>query len=352
MGVSIRVIGSLIEGTRVGQVDEADCFIFFDKLKPEHFDLSDSPTQYVVTESGVQELGTCFVDQCRHLNYFKFLEILLDSINEFIHQATLPEGMTVSSWLTMCHDCRTGEEGEIGHLKHCDNCLPAVTFTKAGPCCILDDNGTVVSIDLIPLLPCPEKDTVTLFEKVMGALVDGNLPNWLSYLKKFVRSDTLLPEALSSPKKPKDGYISMKLLHARSDQDCFILRPGQTLAMKNLRNPKLKMTYCFLKALKSLMEVDLSSYSIKKVLLLEEFGERTKEAKDAFELLFIALSHPHLMPSFQKVFEISPGDDDDMVKRKIDFDKWRVWIADNVAREEAFRQDWEYKCIPLTDVPN
>ena len=143
----------------------------------------------------------------------------------------------------MCNDCGK-EDGAFGHLKHCENCRPAVTFTKAGPCGILDDNGTVVSIDLIPLLPCPKKDPIVMFDKVTTSLVSGSLPNWLSYLQKFVKSDTLLPEALGSPTEPKDGFISMKLLHALSDEDMFILRPGQTLAMKNLQDPKLRKTHC------------------------------------------------------------------------------------------------------------
>ena len=110
-----------------------------------------------------------------------------------------------------------------------------------------------------------------MFDLVTKNLVDGTLPNWLPYLQKFVKSDTLLPEVLGSPTRPKDGYTAMKLLHTDSDKDLFILRPGQTLAMENLQEPKLKKTYCYLKALKNIMKVSISSYSLKKVLLLRDF---------------------------------------------------------------------------------
>ena len=139
-----------------------------------------------------------------------------------------------------------------------------------------------------------------MFGLVTSHLVKGNLPNWLPYLRKFVKSDTLLPEVLGNPNLPKDGYTAMKLLQADSDNDLFILRPGQTLAMHNLQEPKLKKTYCYLKALKSLMGVDLSSYQLKKVLLLEEFSQLAGTAADATHLLYLALTHHHLHSTFHK----------------------------------------------------
>ena len=238
-------------------------------------------------------------------------------------------------------------------LKHCKNCLPAVTFTKAGPCVILNDNGTIVSIDLIPLLPCPEKDPVLMFNKVTSSLVRGTLPFWLTYLKKFVKSDTLLPEVLGSPTIPDDGYISMKVLHAQSDEDIFILRPGQTLAMKNLQEPKLKKTYCYLKALKSIMKVDLTSYSLKKVLLLEDFAQKTLTARNAVELLHAALNHPHLRPYFHgHAFEAKDWDGK-IVTWEIDFDGWKSSLEDNFPKKgKRIRQAEEkrYNEIPIKRV--
>ena len=315
LGAAICIIGSLIEGTIINKVDEGDSFLFFENLKPEHFQLAESPTNYKVTSEGKKALGSHFVDDSGYLDYLKFLEEHLNALNEFLKQATLPEGMSSNTKWKRCKDCGTTGDGEMDHLKHCNKCLPPVTFTKAGICWILEDNGIVVSIDLIPLLPCPEKNTAKMFDMVTGALVKGDLPNWLGYLKKFVRSDRLLPEALSSLQTPEEGYISMKLLHTRSDENAFIMRPGQVLRMGSLKDPKLRKTYCFLKALKALIEADITSYSIKKVLLLDEFIKLTLNANNSIELLFAALFHPHLRPYFGKSFYDENGQ-----KWKIDFE--------------------------------
>ena len=148
--------------------------------------------------------------------------------------------------------------------------------------------------------------------------MQGTLPNWLPYTKKFVKSDVMLPEALSSPIKPKDGCTAMKLLHGESNENVFILRPGQTLAMSNLKEPKMKAAYCYLKALKTLMKADISSYGLKKVLLLEDFASLAGTAEYARELLHLALNHPHLKPVFH-------GHDFEVQGRKmqIDYERWR-----------------------------
>lgn len=345
MGVTVISIGSLVEETRVGKVDEADCFIMLNNLKPHHFSLlENSSTRYRVTEAGKEVLPSLFLDEQDNLNYFNFLRAILFDLSRFFHEETLPQGMTAHSDFQMCDDCGN-EEGPFGHLKHCKNCRPAVTFTKAGPCSILDDEGTVISIDLIPLLPCANPNPILLFNKVTSALVKGDLPNWLPYLKKFVKSDGLLPEVLGSAFAEKEGFTAMKLLHAQSDEDMFILRPGQKLAMNELQEPKLKRSYCYQKALKTIMKLDLSSFSLKKVLLLEDFTRQARSSVDDVEILFAACNHPHLKSSFQdKVFE-----DGEERKLKINFPAWQRKMDDFSRETLEIRNMWSsgYKLIPL-----
>ena len=247
------LVGSAMEGTKIGPLNEAVCNIFFTNLKPEFFALSNCATNYRVTEAGRQVLNPHFVGSKGFLNYFSFQETLLTELARFFATQSLPKGMTVQQKSSpMCNDCGK-EKGAFGHLKHCKNCLPAVTFSKSGPRGILNDNGTIVSIDLIPLMPCPEKTPIVMFDKVAPCLVSGNLPNWLPYLKTFIKSDTLLPAAVASLTDTKDGFIAMNLLHALSNEDMFILRPSHTLVMEELQDPKFKKTYGFLESLKNVI---------------------------------------------------------------------------------------------------
>ena len=328
--------------TRIGKLDEADCLISPRALKPSHFALvPGSATKYRVTKAGRAFIHPSLIDSSGCLKYFDFLVYLLSELKIFLTvPGSLPDGMTANADFKMCTNCGK-EDGHFGKYQHCQDCLPGLAFTKAGPCMIIRDvDGTVISIDLIPLLPCPEKDPLVMFNLVSQCLVVATLHNWLNYFRKYVRSDTLLPEVQSGPTLPIDGFISFKLLHAHSNQDNFIMRPGQTLAMKNLQG-KLKEAYCFLKALKTIMGADISSYGIKKVLLLEDLSRQTKTAKDSVELLHTVITHPHLKPTFEISFK---GDYE--ITYKIYFLKWKQIMDENASRKSG-NKTWYYKTIPL-----
>ena len=345
LGATVIIVGSSVEGTRIGILDEADCMLRMKTFKPEYFALVDeSATVYQITEAGKREIPSDFIDASGNLNYLNFLECLLSDLSRFFADVSLPTGMSVNSQFKMCPNCGK-EEGLLGHMMHCKECRPVVTFTRAGPCCLLDDEGTIVSIDLIPLLPCPQPDPIAMFNKVTSSLVKGDLSNWLPYLKKFVKTDSLLPEVLGSPTIPEDGYTAFKLLHAQSDRDQFILRPGQTLAMSSLQEKRLKETYCFLKALKVVMTLRLSSYSLKKVLLLEDFMRHSKLAQDEVDLLYTAINHLHFKSFFEDEFEAH----DRHGKWKIDWDAWQDKMEEflKMSQTERNADDSGYYRIPL-----
>ena len=351
LGVILKLAGSVIEDTKVGQLDEADCSIFFKNLKPEYFALSNCSTKYRVTEAGQMVLHPHLVDTDGNLEYINFIEAILTDLKICLATKPLPPRMTVQLDHPSCDDCFKGD-GDFDHLKHCEKCRPAVTFSQAGPCGILDDNGTIVSIDLIPLLPCPEKNPIKMFDKVTSSLVNGTFPNWFPYLQKFLKYDTFLPNVLM-PDQPI--FICMELLHALSDKDVYILRPGQDLNMKNLQYSKLRKLYCFLKILKNVMKVGLSSYTLKKIILQEEFTQLNQYARDVIELLHIAINHIYLHPLFWNGFV----DPKNYGRREIDFDAWKKLIEDNAPSEEDRKREeegkpWEdvhresgYKTIPL-----
>ena len=126
------------------------------------------------------------------------------------------------------------------------------------------------------------------------------------------------------------------------------------MAMKNLHEPKLKKTYCYLKALKSLMGVEISSYQLKKVLLLEEFSQLAGTAADATHLVYLALTHHHLHSTLHgHEFE-----DDKGRRVEIDFDKWKRRVDNGLERESykekeaADGQATERSKEPIcTDIP-
>ena len=80
------MIGSSMEGTKICILDEADCFILFDCAKPDHFELTDSATNYKVTKEG-KPVWKNFLDTQGNLNYFKLLELLLTELEGFLKES-------------------------------------------------------------------------------------------------------------------------------------------------------------------------------------------------------------------------------------------------------------------------
>ena len=97
LGIRIKMVGSSVEGTKIFILDEADCMMLFDNLKPEHFELTESATKFkVVTHEGKHLLKE-FLDTEGNLDYFKFLELLLTELERFLQESGgLLEGMSVN----------------------------------------------------------------------------------------------------------------------------------------------------------------------------------------------------------------------------------------------------------------
>ena len=72
----------------------------------------------------------------------------------------------------------------------------------------------------------------------------------------------------------------------------------------------------------------ISSYQLKKVLLLEEFSQLAGTAKDATHLLYLALTHHHLHSAFH-----GHGFDALGKRWKIDFDAWKKSVDNGLDRE-------------------
>ena len=115
-----------------------------------------------------------------------------------------------------------------------------------------------------------------------------------------MRTDRILPESIASVRETSQPNICLKILNFETGTSNFILRPGQILPIDELDDEKLKTVYCFMKALKAHYAIDVKSYFLKKVLLLEENVEMAKDpANDEVQLLYSFLRHPLLKKEFE-----------------------------------------------------
>ena len=147
--------------------------------------------------------------------------------------------------------------------------------------------------------------------------------NSRNYFNGFIEKDRLLPdefEALLQGNKTESNFIEVgiKLLHHGPTNNC-IIRPAQIMQIQNefIDNPVMRLIYCYMKCLKHILEVDIKSYFLKKVLLRNEFKSNIElhlqsanaQAKPVFlnGTLFDVMSFPDIRVKFES---------------KIDFKKW------------------------------
>ena len=185
---------------------------------------------------------------------------------------------------------------------HCPDCIFPVTHTKSGVCLLFNwrGGGQIVTIDLIPVFPVIGKSINELFGSVTKTLIRTKPANWLECIKKVLNRDTILPE---SYKQEHDSHsehplhVGMKIVNYGESQN-FIIRPAQQLAIHELLDG-IKELYCDLKCLKIILDVDVSSYFIKKVILTDEIKKKVKNNSTRIVNIFDALKHPALRAKFQ-----------------------------------------------------
>ena len=90
--------------------------------------------------------------------------------------------------------------------------------------------------------------------------------------------------------------------------------------------------------MKAIMDLDLSSCSLKKVLLLGDFGRQARTARDDIEILIVASSHPYLNPTFQnKVFKHHDYRGKEQLFH-IDFPRWQRKMANYWSKSKGERE--------------
>jgi hypothetical protein len=179
-----------------------------------------------------------------------------------------------------------------------------MTHTKIGPCVVLRHRQSkeFLSIDLVPVYPVGGKSSIDLMNIVINTLVKRNPPFWLQYFKSLMQRDIMLPEAFQDNTKEGVQWVAIKLLHYGPKHN-YMIRPGQEMEITTVfdEHPRIKRTYCQMKLVKDIYNVNVKSFFIKKVILRKEFIELSKNKNISDEnLLYEAISHHDLKSKFEE----------------------------------------------------
>ena len=330
LGFTFILVGSIAEGTRIHWANELDITMQFNGIQNCPLLIEDNPFRLKLLNESKHPLENwCENGVFKYELFFSFLLHLLDEVisngKDTIKRFTngriqLKEDETKCGFTLRKFWKNQRQENGESHIglrrqdnvfyTHTEESIFNVTQTKCGACLVFEwkykDQFDILTIDLIPVIPVKGKDLNEMNSLITSTLFHEKPPNWLKHLKGFINRDRVLPESFKDQFKEDSAHpiqVGMKLLHYEKENN-FIIRPAQQLAVTSEleKNARLKHVYCEIKSLKSLLDVDISSYFVKKVLLTEEMKLKIK-GSGVQAYLYTALQHPDLKDKFDQIID-------------------------------------------------
>ena len=314
------LVGSVAEGTRIHSATELDIMVCCNALEKQPLLLADGDPFTLIVPFEDHPMakwskGTILMAWSKGaiLSYEQYhchildtvceiLEDLEDEIKRNTQQRIIFAGESSSNnkKRKMSHESPRKEDNNP-YYTHCTGHIFNVTQTKCGACLVFEwksdefDRSEILTMDLIPVLPVKGMDLNQMIVSVTKTLSEVKPPNWLKYLTGFINKDRVLPESFyqlfnQDPERPIP--IGMKLLHFGQENN-FIIRPAQLLGVTSAfsGNETLRKCYARIKCLKSLLNINLNSYFVKKVLLTDEMKQKSQTESD-LRLFKACLDHP------------------------------------------------------------
>ncbi len=311
-----QIVGSIPEGTRVGEVNEIDAMCHLQTLEEDNFPLFAEDAQTLKVKKQNHPLQRYCSKDDNAFRFDDFLGDMMKTVELAMSCIDMPDHLSITPRQFKCKPII--ESGKP--MTHCTECISPVTFTKSGVCIILKWNeNEFVTIDLVPVFPVQFqncKKIPDIFSMLIKDLSEKKPLKWKKHLQKVVKADRILPEFYDDLNKNSshdliDGIciVSLKMLHFNS-QDNFVIRPAQLLNVVDFSGypSAVKEVYFRMKYLKQTLNIKkIESYLMKKVVLRQEFLIEIEKGGSVEDHLYEAMNyHP-----VKKVFQ-----------EKIDYQKW------------------------------
>ena len=277
---------------------------------------------FLFSESLAQKCGEgpFFDQETAILDYGRLFELLLKetakAFKTIDNEKRLPKDMSIgihNDDFKPCDDCKSAgkAQGAYNPSTHCTNCIPVVTHTRQGVCVLTKRKGKTLIMDLIPLLPCPERKVMWMFSMVTTSLLKEKPLGWNKSLMNYFSKDRVVPEAmheLSQELEPDFNLaLAVKLLNYGPSQN-YQIRPGQ--AAKSLSSitgdEANRCAYQYAKTLLKLLQIEnVGSYTVKKIILscsqdLRGNSTSMDTETQARHILGNILENPEVKHSFAK----------------------------------------------------
>ena len=279
-----ELVGSMAEKTRVGLANELDIGLKFKSwMNQAPFKVEEDP----FTLKKAVYVPSCMEQQFFNENqfdYHKFLLFLLAAVDKAVadifgeerNPPNLKRVTTNKDWI----DGNTPCKGECKKMleenafEQCEQCAVTVSKTKSGVALqfeyVWHDHNIYCSIDLIPVFQIEPVSTMKLTALIIDGMLCSDPPEgWLKCLMKYPKEYKIIQELIASG----SGFVhsvGLKTMNFSNGSNHHI-KPAQEFTGDKFSSPRMRDIYSYIKFLKKALNLDLSSYWVKKELLKPEY---------------------------------------------------------------------------------
>ena len=283
-----ELVGSMAEGTRIGLANELDLGLKFGawyenipfKVDGDPFSLKKSKTSPIIMEAFYN--GNEF-------QFHKFIHYLLNAVETAIisifEAKRNPPNLKCVTTNTNWNEGRTTCEGNCKknlrthNFEQCNKCAVTVSQTKSGVALQFEwewhehDTSTesiYCSIDLIPIFPIEPIPAMKLARFINEFMLCDDPPiGWLNFLFKYVKEYKIVQE-LYQYKVSDVTSVGLKTMNFEEGKNHHI-KPAQEFTEAKFSSERMRQIYSYIKFVKKVLNLDLSSYWVKKELLKQEY---------------------------------------------------------------------------------
>ena len=330
-----QMSGSMIEGTRLGLANELDIGLIFNALKKRNVAFKVDRDPFMLRKADTAPIFMEEYFNARHeFDYHSFKLFLLNkfsSIIKDIFQNGKLKGSnrlicvtTNDAWEkgeTKCGGkCKQDMKSDPTKSEQCTQCVVSVSQTKIGlalqfiwvsECPFIyptwdHQYGNIIqrgkkvtmycSIDIVPELPIEEIEALTLARIANRPMLSPDPPErWLKCLYNYAKHYRIIQDLIQSD-KGKINSVVLKVMNLCEERNHYV-RPAQpNTEGEKFQSEDMKKIYCCIKYLKKALDLDLSTYWVKKELLKQEYLDIVHSNRDKTRALLTVLSQPQFRP--------------------------------------------------------
>jgi hypothetical protein len=241
----LTLMGSIVEGTRIGNGNETDLMLEFEVFKRTKsykppFKVEEEDPFHLKATKYIPDWMERYLDAKKRFIFHKFMKDLLDAVSSCLDQMykdgknpkRLQRKTSHQEFKKKnCRDCKNiMKETNSTLFKQCINCIVTTSQTKVGiglqflwksP----SNEKVYCSVDLVPVFDIEGIHPLHLAKIINVAMLNERPEGWMNYMSKYANADLIVTDLLQGDGSQAIESVLLKNLNCSVERNYFV-RPG------------------------------------------------------------------------------------------------------------------------------